>query len=234
MCYHIAMKTKVLAVVSVALAFAGCFTVSETPFPDAERTSLKEGQTLAVQLSGFEASVTTYVPIYGYETVHTSVPCRRHRSHGSAMTVMSETYVPHVYNTSAYIDRASDAFEKCGFVLKSPTAPQYRVDVSFSGPFVSDSEELSILAWSLFSLLTADYGVQTWTARMKIYDAAGKVCLYKDYTQTYESCVWGPIPLLSPGGSDKSNDHYMQNWCLSALTDLAVADATAFLAAKAK
>jgi hypothetical protein len=70
---------------------------------------------------------------------------------------------------------------------------------------------------------------------MKIYDmSTGKVCLFKDYTQKYESYVWGPIPIFSPAGSGKSSYNFMQNWCLSALTDLAMADATAFLSARAK
>ena len=35
-------------------------------------------------------------------------------------------------------------------------------------------------------------------------------------------------------GSVKSSFNFMQNWCLSALTDLAMADATAFLSARAR
>ena len=130
--------------------------------------------------------------------------------------------------------RATDILEKCGFTLQS-TSSQYRVDVAFSGPFVSNGENAASLAWTLFSCLTADYGVQTWSARMKVYDmSTGKVCLCKDYSQKYESYVWGPIPIYSPAGSVKSSFNFMQNWCLSALTDLAMADATAFLSARAR
>ena len=130
------------------------------------------------------------------------------------------------------VRRATDTLEKCGYILQT-TTPKYRVEVKFSGPFVSDGEVAEAAAWSLFSILTADYGVQTWSARLKIHNlTTGKVELFKDYTQKYESLVWGPIPIFSPAGSDKSNYNMMQSWCLTALTDLAMADATAFLAGK--
>lgn len=229
------MKAKLISIVAIPIFLAGCFTISETEFPAAVQTSLESNKNLAVQLSGFEATVTTYIPVYGWETVHSSTPCRRHRHHTHTYTtVATETYIPQVENTAAYINRATDILEKCGFTLQS-TSPQYRVDVVFSGPFVSNGESAASLAWTLFSCLTADYGVQTWSARMKIYDmSTGKVCLFKDYTQKYESYVWGPIPIFSPAGSGKSSYNFMQNWCLSALTDLAMADATAFLSARAK
>jgi hypothetical protein len=231
MWYHIVMKIKALMIPFAASAFAGCITFSETQFPVAAPAPIDANRTLSVQLSGFEATVTTYVPIYGWETVHDSTPCRRHRHHTHTYeTIAVETYIPQVENTLAYIRRATDTFEKCGFTLQSAT-PQYRVDVAFSGPFVSNGESVESLAWALLSLLTADYGVQTWSARMKIYDlSTGKVCLYKEYSQKYESYIWGPIPIFSPAWSGKNSYNAMQSWCLTALTDRATADATQFLA----
>lgn len=228
------MNKNTIISAACAVLLTGCFTVSETPFPDVVQSSLGAGKDLSVQLSGFEASVTSYLPVYGYETIHMPVFRGRHRRCYHTATIARETYVPQVENTTIYIDRAVDVLEKCGFTLNN-AAPKYRIDVSFSGPFVSNSESAAVLAWTLFSLFTADYGVQTWSARMKIYDVAtGKVVLFKDYTQKYESYVWGPIPIFSPGGSEKSNHNFMQNWCLSALTELAMADATAFLHSHAK
>ena len=223
------MKTKIILSLALASILSGCFTVSETEYPQVEQASLPGGRDLPVQLSGFEAAVTSYVPVYGYETVLTSGPRHRHHRHLYATTIATETYVPQVNNTTAFIDRATDILEKCGFTLQT-TQPKYRVEVKFSGPFVSNSENAKSLAWTLFTVFTTDYGVQTWTARMKIYDiATGKVCLFKDYTQKYESYVWGPIPIFSPAGSDKTSYNMMQSWCLTALTDRAMADATRFL-----
>lgn len=228
------MKTRIITLSLLSVFFAGCFTISETEFPSVVQSSIPADKSLGVQLSGFEATVTTYVPVYGYETILTSAPGPRHRRHHYTTTVATETYIPQVNNTTAFLDRATDTLEKCGFTLQT-TQPRYRVDVDFNGPFVSGTESASSFAWLLFTAFTTDYGVQTWTARMKIYDmATGRVCLFKDYTQKYESYVWGPIPIFSPAGSDKSSYNVMQSWCLTALTDLAMADATAFLSSVAK
>lgn len=228
------MNTKLFTLAFISSLLAGCFTISETQFPDVVNTSVATNKNINVQLSGFEATVTTYIPVYGYETIYTSTPGCHRRRHFHATTVSTETYIPQVNKTSAYIDRAMDILEKSGFTLQT-TTPQYRIDVTFSGPFVSAGESASSAAWILLSCFTADYGVQTWSARLKIYEiSTGKVCLYNDYSQKYESLVWGPIPLFSIAGSDKSNYSYMQSWCLTALTDRVMADATTFLAGKAK
>ena len=223
------MNKKIISFVLSPILFAGCFTVSETEYPQVAQTSLAKDRDLPVQLSGFEAAITSYVPVYGYETVLSPGPGPRHRHHLYATTIQTETYVPQVNNTTAFLDRATDTLEKCGYTLQT-TQPKYRVEVKFSGPFVSGSENGASLAWSVFTVFTTDYGVQTWTARMKIYDVlTGKVCLFRDYTQKYEAYVWGPLPIFSPAGSDKCSYNVMQSWCLTALTDRAMADATAFL-----
>lgn len=223
------MNFKTVFCAFAAMLLAGCFTVGETEYPQLVQTSLPKGRDLPVQLAGFEASITSYIPVYGYETVLAPAPGPRHRRHLYATTIATETYIPQVNNTTAFLDRAADTLEKCGFTLQT-TCPQYRVEVKFSGPFISGAENAASLAWTLFTLFTTDYGVQTWTARMKIYDnATGKVCLFRDYTQKYEAYVWGPLPIFSPAGSDKCSYNVMQSWCLTALTDRAMADATAFL-----
>ncbi len=224
------MNFKTAFFAFAAAFLAGCFTVSETEYPLVNQTALAKERSLPVQLAGFEASITSYVPVYGYETVLAPGPGPRHRRHLYATTIATETYIPQVNNTTAFLDRATDTLEKCGFTLQT-TRPQYRIEVKFSGPFVSGSENAASLAWTLFTAFTTDYGVQTWTARMKIYDnVTGKVCLFRDYTQKYEAYVWGPLPIFSPAGSDKCSYNVMQSWCLTALTDRAMADATAFLA----
>jgi hypothetical protein len=223
------IKLQTLAFIA-ALSTAGCFTVNETPYPSVSPSAAPADKAVNVQLSGFEAAVTTYVPVYGYETVLSSAHGhgpRRHRLY--ATTIATETYVPQVNNSTAFIDRATDTLEKCGYVLQT-TNPKYRIEVKFSGPFVTDGEVAKSAAWSLLTVFTADYGTQTWTARLKIHElATGKVVLFRDYTQKYESLVWGPLPIFSPAGSDKSDYNMMQSWCLTALTDRAMADATAFL-----
>ena len=221
-------------VVTMLTALAGCFTVTETPYPEVSVASLPEKRDLAVQLAGFEATVVSYIPVYGRETVLvTGGYHRRHHPHYRTATVLSETYVPQVNNTSVFLDRATDALERGGFTLRS-TAPEYQVEVKFSGPVVETSESLTGAAWMLFSIFTADYGVQTWSAHLRIrHIASGRLVHSREFAHRYESLVWGPLPIFSPLGSDKSDYNFMQSRCLSVLTDLAVADASTFLSAKA-
>lgn len=228
------MKKTIMAL--SMLAFAGCFTIFESEYPAVEMASAGNAD-VKVQLSGFEAAVTTYEVLYGYETsyrYHHYYGYRRNYGYWGPSTVMTETYVPQTRATSAYIDRATEILELNGFNPKTDK-PEYRIEVKFGGPFVSDGDRAAEAAWTIFSLLTADYGVHTWTAKLKIYDVAtGKLLMHYDYSERYSALVWGPIPLFSPAGSDKTSTNSMQNWCLTALTDRAMADATAFLAARAK
>ncbi len=217
---------------AVALtACAGCFTMCETPYPEVEMTSAGEGE-MAVQLAGFEANVTTYLPVYEYETFYTYRP-RRRGGYWGPSTVSTQTYVPQTSTTKAFLDRATEIFETHGFNLKT-TNPVYRVEVKFSGPFVTDTDRGISVLWTVLSIFSADYGVQQWGAKLNIYDiATGKLLMHKDYDERYQTVVWGPLPLFSPAGSDKTDGGKIQCRCLSALTDRAVADATAFIAGRA-
>jgi hypothetical protein len=209
---------------------SGCFVCSETEFPKARPVALDKGRDVTVQLSGFDAVVTTYVPVYEYGTVFAGRPmaCRR-RPVCYTATYANQTYVPQSSTTTAFAERAAETFEKCGYILQS-AAPKYRVEVKFGGPFISDGDSAVSAAWSIFTVFTAGYGTQTWSAKLKIYDiASGRLAYHKDYSQKYEAVVWGPLPLFSPAGSSTISYGSMQSWCLSALTDIAVADAMAFL-----
>ena len=216
------------------LAFAGCFTIIESDYPAVEMSDAGNAD-IKVQLSGFEAAITTYEDVYGYETASRyHYGYRRHHGYWGPSTVMTETYVPQTRATSAFIDRATEILELNGFNTKTDK-PEYRVEVKFDGPFVSDGERAAEAAWTIFSLLTADYGVNTWTAKLKVYEVAtGKLLMHYDYSERYSALVWGPIPLFSPAGSDKTSVSSMQRWCLMALTDRAMADATAFLSSVGK
>ena len=100
---------------------------------------------------------------------------------------------------------------------------------------MTDSEKGMKALWLVLSILTADYSAETWTAKVKIYDnKTGKMVFHRDYSQLYEVTVWGPLPIFSPAGSSKNTANAMQSWCLTALTDRVMADATAFLAATVK
>ena len=230
------MKMKKIIVVSLMTAFAGCFTVKETEFPKTTSTALPRGREVSVELKGFEATFVDYAAIYGHDTVWVSGRPRGRYGWrpGYYSTVTSSTYIPQERSTDFFLERALTNIESAGFITKAKQ-PEYLVEVTFGGPFVSDSERGMEALWAILSIFTADYSVQTWTAKLKIYDnSTGKLVLHRDYSQRYEVTVWGPLPLLSPAGSSKNTQKAMQSWCLTALTDRSTADVTGFLAGKAK
>ena len=220
-----------LMAAALAAALAGCFTIREPEYPAVTINSLAEGNNVRVQLAGFDATVTTYVPTYGYTTVVGGGPWygRRGWHYGFGATTYATTeFIPQTSSTAAFRDRATDTLERSGCILQTQE-PQYRVEVRFEGPYSDSSDGWAAAGWMVFTLFTADYGAQNWTARLKIHDLrTGRLVFSRDYSQRYEALVWGPIPIFSPSFSDATSSNVMKCWCLNALTDSAVADAVNF------
>jgi len=231
------MKKRLLAFGLFIGIFSGCWTVRQPVAPNIPSVSLSKGREIHVQLAGFDAQVTKYVPAYGYATVTTfggPYYCGPHHccydpGIGTAM-VSSTEYLPQTEATAVYRDRATDALEHAGCILKTKD-PQYRVEVRFEGPTSEKGDGWAAFGWAVCTLLTADYAAQDWTAKLRIHDLkTGKLVYEKDHLQRYETVVWGPIPLFSPLSSDRTSESVMQDWCLTVLTDVTVADALSFLA----
>ena len=227
------MKINHLLPLALATALSGCVSFNETEYPQVVLPKAPAGKEVKVRVAGFDALITSYIPVYGYATVVGGDcwygPHGRYYGGPFATTVTTETMVPQASPTSAFRDRATDALERCGFILNA-IPPDYRVEVHFGGPFVSDGDSAETIAWNVLTLLTADYTAQTWTAKLKVYDGkTNKMLFFKDYAQKYEVTVWGPIPIFSPGASSKTKFNAVQSWCLTALTDLAIADAADFI-----
>ena len=220
-----------------AIMVAGCWTVRETPPPAVAVQALPAGKDLKVQVAGFDALVTTYEAAYGYTTVSGFAPrydCRgRYRGSGFGTTTYSTTeYIPHTASTPVYRDRATDALERAGCIVQTKD-PQYRIEVRFVGPFYESGDVWAEAGWLLCTLLTADFGAQNWMATLKIHDlSSGKLICEKDLSVRDEAVVWGPIPIFSPSCATRTSGGVMMDNCLNALTDLAVAEAVAFLAAR--
>ena len=217
------------------LLTAGCFTLKQSEMPTVKMTSLAEGKEVKVAVTGFAATVSAYIPVYGHQTMYVDHGpggyASRHRMwHGGYYeTMTTETLVPQVSATDAYLRRAQMLMEDAGFLLRAPKA-DYTVEVNFEGPFVTDGERGVEFAWMFLSVLSAEYTTQTWQAKLRIYDTqTGKTLFRKDYSQKYEDCVWSPIFFIGLAGYTQNTPNYIQNWCLSVLTDQTIADATAFL-----
>ncbi|MBO7722017.1 MAG: hypothetical protein J6T01_06395 [Kiritimatiellae bacterium] len=225
--------TKTFAAAALAAA-AGCFTVRETEFPVTGQLPSLAGRDVKVQIAGFDATVTTYVTAHGYSTVYNAGPWYdwhgRYRCGYGISTVSTTEYIPRTLATPAYRNRATDLMERAGCIVQTPE-PQYRVEVRFNGPFVTAGDGWATAGWMILSIFTANYGAQSWTAKLKIHDVkSGRLLLERDYLREYEVVVWGPVPIFSPAFSDKTYGSAMQDVCLSSLTDEAVADAVGFIA----
>lgn len=222
---------------SVVSFLAGCWTVKETEHPAVAVAALPAVKELRVQVAGFDAAFTTYDTAYSYSTVSGwSGPWygRRGWSGGGWGTSVYSTtsYIPRTEKSSAFRDRATDALERAGFVLKTKD-PQYQIEVRFEGPFSESGDGWATFGWMVGTLFTADYGGATWNAKLRIHDLkSGKLVYAKDLTERDEAVVWGPIPFFSPAGNDRNSDVVMKQICLTALTDKAVAEAINFLAGK--
>ncbi|MGN0832029.1 MAG: hypothetical protein ACI4RD_00090 [Kiritimatiellia bacterium] len=230
------MKTVCLPAALMLVLVSGCWTIRETEHPAVAVAALPEGKSVGVQLAGFEATVTSYDVVYGYTTVtgyNGPWHYGRHGWHGggfSSATYATATCVPQVLSTAAYRDRASDALERAGCILRT-TKPDYRVEVRFEGPFSDAGDGWATFGWVVCTLFTADYSGQTWRAQLRIHDLqTGKLVLSRTLAQRDEAVVWGPIPLFSPGASERTTDGVQKHLCLTALTDLAVAEAMQFFA----
>ena len=233
---------KKLTMLAPALLLAGCFTISQTEMPATQMTRAPEGRDVKVALSGIAALLTEYIPVYGYETVYVDHGWYGRRGPrgrrggwygGHFETATTETLIPQTRANEAFRLRAQATLEENGFLLRA-TPAEYTVDVTFEGPFVSSSETAAEWAWMLCSVLTTEYSVQTWSAKLKIYDSkTGRVLFHEDYSQTYEDLVFSPLFFVGLSGYAENTFTYMQNWCLTALTDRAMAAATAFLARNA-
>jgi len=212
-----------------ALLFAGCWTFNETPYPAVEVTPAAE-TTKSIALTGFETTVTEWETVHGYRTVCTpDYGCYRYGTPGFFQTVPSVDYVPQRHSTDMFLRRAQDLFEKFGFTI-APTGAVYTVDVCFETYLPTSADTARKIAWNVCTLFFCSYDTSKWVAKLRIREAkTGKLVFTCDYDQVYETCVFGLVPVFGAASATETDPVQMQTWCLSALTDRAVAGATAFL-----
>ena len=221
-----------------AFALAGCWTVHHSPYPDVEMTSVRDAGGMRVAVAGFEATVTSYVPVRTYSTAWGGGGgyYRRGRHYHDGYyptTVTSTTYIPQTSETTVFAEQATEILETSGFIV-SPSNAEYVVEAHFAqSPIVTNGDRTKEVLCVVLSLLTADYTARTWGAKLSIRETAtGKLVFHKEYSLRGSAAVWGPIPILSPAAADETSPEELRGWCFAALTDMAMADATAFLASR--
>jgi len=225
---------KHAALVSLlAVGLSGCWSFNTSEYPSVA-FSRPEGtkSNLSVAVNGFEAVITEYESVYGYSTVY--VPGyygHRYYEPGHYETVTTQTIVPQVRTTDMFLKRARAAVEDAGFILATSATPDRTIEVSFSGPSIASGDIWRQWGLRLVTVFFCDYVAESWTATMRIRDnRTGKLLLKREYAQRYESNAFGLIPMFGIASCKGTSSAHAQSWCLAALTDRVMADATAYLA----
>ena len=229
------MKINTFLVAALASSlFSGCWTVSETEYPDLEVTRLPAGKTASVSLSGFEVDLQRYVPVEGHEQMKTNAadrvdgPCVKESSATNVFYMTRNTV------SSKLMERVSVGLERKGFEIKA-MKPQYVIDMKYEGPFDRDYDAFKWLGLSLCTIFTADKNVETWTGRMRVFDYASKKQVFvRHYTNECAVTVWGPIPIASPACHPQITCTACSSHALTAMTDEAIVDASKFIAGRVK
>ena len=223
-----------LALGSISAVLSGCWTVSETEYPDVEVTRLPAVNATSVSLSGFEVDLQRYVPVEGHEQMKTNASDRVDGPCVKASSATNEFYMTRNTATGKLIDRVAIGMERKGFEIKSANA-QYVLDMKYAGPFDRDYDALKQVGLGLCTILTAEKNVETWTGHMRVFDRVSRQMVFeRHYTNEYAVTVWGPIPIASPACNEKITCTACSSAALSALTDEAIADASKFIAGRVK
>ena len=230
------MKTNTLLLsAAFAVVLSGCWTVSETEFPSVSTTPAPAGKTISVKFANFRTGVYQYKAVEGHETMQGAADIDEVKKEFQQSYVDSSmSWMLQNSASGSLVSRAMAELTRQGYVIDAKKA-KYQVEIAFKGPELPEHDVLRQWGYYLCTLFTAENTKVTWSAVMQVRNAAtDELLCSKDYTQEYEIMTWGPLPLLSPCFSLKTSVTHASCWALTALTDVAIADATAFIAKQEK
>jgi len=214
----------------VSLLLSGCWTVSETEFPS---VAVPEGKGTRVKLSNFRTGVYDYCTVEGHESMSTNETDTLLIGQ-DRVTQTDISWMMQYSAAGRLVSRSVAELKRKGYVIDI-RKPQYVIEVKFKGPSMPDYDVLRQLGYAVCTLFTAENMVVIWTSELKVRDGATDAVLFeKNYEQTYDVTVWGPIPVASPACCEKISYDGANSWALTALNDQALADATAFIAGRIK
>lgn len=225
-------NAAIMAVAIAATALAGCFTVYETEAPQVVLSKVAGDKKVAVE--GFLTTVVSYIPVYSTSTAFVSGPQYhgrhyRHYAGPTMATTQTETLIPQVNTTDAYLKRVQSRLEEAGCIIRASPA-QFIVSGEFAGPFDPPGANWRRAGIDLATGFFALYDTASYTLSVKIYEqATGKPLFAQNYEQTYSATGFSPLWLLGMMAYDNITTSFQHSWCLSALTDRAMADVSAFL-----
>jgi len=223
------MKTLSSLLCAGSLFLTGCWTLSETEYPS---VAVKPGRGERIRLADFKTGIYSYHFVEGHESMSGTEPDAKMVD--QEMVAQDASWMMSDTASGRLVARTVAELGRKGYKV-SKQDPNYVIELGFSGPVLPEDDFLLQLGYIFGTLFTAEKSVVTWTAHLKVRDGATNAVLYeRDIDQTYELTVWGPIPVASPGCCEKIDKGSTNCWVLTALTDRAVADATAFISGRAK
>ena len=226
---------SLLFVLSGAAALSGCWTISETEYPTVSVAPTPAGKSITVKLANFRTGVYDYKMVEGHETMEGQANAEDvKKDFQQAYVDSSMSWMLQSSASGALVSRTMTELRRQGYVI-DPKNAKYLIEVAFSGPVLPEYDVLRQWGYYLCTLFTAENTKVTWSAELHVRNAATDESLFnKSYTQEYEIMTWGPLPLFSPCFSLKTSVTHANCWALTALTDSAIADASAFIAKREK
>ena len=229
------MKSSFIIVGLLSLSVSGCWTVSETEFPQVEVTQAPAGKPITVKLSNYRTGVYDYVPVEGHEAMSNAcAKASAEESKRQQAAYVDLTMGWGLQNSASgrLVSRSIAELERKGYKIDRENA-EYIIELKFENE--PDDHVLRQVGYMICTLFTAEKNEVDWKAHLAVYDSTyEKVLFSKDYEQNYQVTMWGPIPVASPACSKKNTDRAGNSWALTALSDRALADATAFIAGQKK
>ena len=229
------MKSSFAVIGLLSLVVSGCWTVSETAFPQVEVAQAPAGKPITVRLSNYRTGVYDYVPVEGHEAM--SNACAQagvEEAKRQQASYVDTTMGWGLQNSASgrLVSRSIAELERKGYKIDRENA-DYIIELKFENE--PDDHALRQVGYMLCTLCTAEKNEVDWKAHLAVYDSDyEKVLFSKDYVQNYQVTIWGPIPVASPACSKKITVRAGNSWALTALSDQALADATAFIAGQKK
>lgn len=230
------MKTNTLILASaLAAVLSGCWTVSETEFPAVSTTPAPAGKSVIVKFANFRTGLYNYKAVEGHETMQGTADLDTvKKEFQQAYVDSSMSWMLQSSASGALVSRAMTELTRQGYIV-DPKRAKYQIEVAYKGPVLPEHDVLRQFGYYLCTLFTAENTKVTWTASLSVRDVKTDEELFaKDYTQEYEVMTWGPLPFFSPCFSLKTSVTHASSWALTALTDVAISEASDFIAKREK
>jgi len=231
------MKTTKLLSSVLLLGLVGCYTFSETEFPEVSITPVPAGKKVSVRLRSFRTGVfDKYIPVEGHETMIPGGDAKDDAvlAQDADIDVGLQWYLGQSPSVMVVV-RSLNELKRKGYTIAPKDKRDFVIQATFSGPEFYDQDMWRVIGTTVCTLAMYEKNEVTWRAKMQVLDSTGeKVLLEKEYEQHYEASFGGPCPICSTAMHPMALERGVNSWAITALNDRLMADATAFIVKQLK